>query len=153
MRRDYFTLDVDRGAGDTAKPVVTVSFDGPEDPFEDRLTDDSGAPLEADQVDVSYRLQDGEGLEPDATGVFAITNRITGDYVLEANVGGSAVLDLVEAARAYGNAADTDDDRYRVVVRIDGRETLAHEKSTFLVYDRDGELLRQHSLIPSGVEL
>ncbi|PSP96393.1 hypothetical protein BRC94_12820 [Halobacteriales archaeon QS_5_70_17] len=153
MRRDYFTLDVDRGAGDATKPVATVSFDGPEDPFEDRLTDDSGAPLAADQVDVSYRLREGEELDSDATGAFAITDRITGDYVLEANVGAGVVLDLVEAARAYGNAADTDDGRYRVVVRVDGREALAHEKSTFLVYDRDGELLRQHSLIPSGVEL
>jgi hypothetical protein len=152
MRRDYFTVEVDTGTEKATKPEVTVSFDGPEEPFENRLTDDSGAPLDAGQVDVSYRLRD-EDFGEDATGVFAVTNRITGDYVLEATVEASAIVDLVEAARTYGNADGTDDDRYRVVVRIDGRAALDHEKSTFLVYDRDGELLRQHSLIPSGVEL
>ena len=107
MRRDYFTLDVDRGAGDATKPVATVSFDGPEDPFEDRLTDDSGAPLAADQVDVSYRLREGEELDSDATGAFAITDRITGDYVLEANVEAGVVLDLdLPAAEHLGGSRD-----------------------------------------------
>jgi hypothetical protein len=30
---------------------------------------------------------------------------------------------------------------------------VEYDKSTFLVYNDEGNLLRQHSLIPSGVEL
>ncbi|MFC6835599.1 DUF5793 family protein [Halomarina ordinaria] len=152
MRRDYFTLDVDPGPEEGAKPVVTVDFDGPEGPFETRLTDESGETLDAARVDVAYRLQDPE-MGPGATGVFSITNRITGDYVLEVNVEATTVIDLVTAARAYGKAADIDDGRYQIAISIDDEQVATYDKSTFLVYDIAGELLRQHSLIPSGVEL
>jgi hypothetical protein len=143
MRRDYFTLEV---ATDSGKPEARVGFDGPAEGFEDRLTDDEGAPLSAGQIDVAYRLHGGE-YAPDAEGVLAISDRITGDFVLECNAAVETIRELVEAAREY------DGGRYRLVVTINGREALAHEKSTFLVYNRDGDLLRQHSLIPSGVEL
>jgi len=152
MRRDHFTLDVDTGPGEAEKPSVSIEFDGSTDAFEDRLTDEAGAPLGARQVDVSFRLLDGE-MDPDASGVFALTNRITGDFILECNAEAGAVRQLVEAARAYGNTADADEGRFTVTVFSNGREALSHEKSTFLVYDTDGDLLRKHSLIPSNVEL
>ena len=152
MRRDYFTLDVTTGPGEAEKPSVTVEFDGPAETLEDRLTDEKGAPLGAQRIDVSYRLLDGE-MGADATGVFALTTRITGDFILECNADAGAIRQLVEAARAYGNTANADDGRFAVTVYSNGREALAHEKSTFLVYDTDGDLLRQHSLIPSNVEL
>ncbi|MFC7154612.1 DUF5793 family protein [Halomarina halobia] len=152
MRRDYFTLEVDGGPGDGAKPVVTIEFIGPEGQFEDRLVDESGATLDSKRIDVTYRLREGE-MAPEATGVFAMTNRITGDYVFEVNVDGDAVLDLVHAAREYGKAAEIDDGRYQVAILAGDRQIASYDKSTFLVYDPDGELLRQHSLIPSGVEL
>ena len=82
-----------------------------------------------------------------------MTNRITGDFVLELNEDADDVLTFIRAAREYGHDADADDGRYRVEVRVDGEEAVAYEKQTFLVYDADGNLLRSHSLIPSGVEL
>ncbi|WP_254544411.1 DUF5793 family protein [Halomarina pelagica] len=152
MRRDYFTLDVDPGSEEGAKPVVDIEFIGPEGQFEDRLIDESGATLGSKQIDVSYRLRESE-MVPEAIGVFAMTNRITGDYVFEVNVDGGTVLDLVHAAREYGKAADIDDGRYQIAISTGDRQLVSYDKSTFLVYDLDGELLRQHSLIPSGVEL
>lgn len=143
MRRDYFTLEVATGP---EEPEARVGYDGPAEGFEDRLTDDAGAPLSPRQVDVAYRLQ-GQEYAPDAEGVLAVTNRITGEFILECNAGVDTVRELIEAAR------EVEDGRYRLVVTVNGREALAHEKSTFLVYNRDGDLLRQHSLIPSGVEL
>jgi hypothetical protein len=81
-----------------------------------------------------------------------VTNRVTGEFVLELNADADAVLEFIDAARAYGKTTD-DDVRYRVELSIDGEPLTEYGKSTLLVYDVDGNLLRQHSLIPSGVEL
>lgn len=156
MRRDYFTLDV-RGidwveeGGSPATPTVVIDFEGPADELEARLTGTDGELLSAGQIDVALRLQ-GDVDDEGTTGVVSVTNRVTGDFVLELNEEASDVLRFIRAARTYGKRSDSDE-RYRVVIRIDGEELTTYEKSTFLVYDREGSLLRQHSLIPSGVEL
>jgi len=156
MRRDYFTLDVrnlrdEEGPEEGGIPTVVIDFDGPDEQLTERLTDGSGAVLEAGDLDVSYRLH-GPVDDDDTDGVVAVTDRVTGDFVLELNADAGDVTRFVDAARAYGN--DTDDgNRYRVEVAIDGEPFTTYEKATLLVYDSDGGLLRGHSLIPSGVEL
>lgn len=156
MRRDYFTLDV-RGidwveaGGTPATPTVVIDFQGPADELETRLTGFDGKLLTAGQTDVALRLQ-GDLDEEGTTGVVSVTNRVTGDFVLELNEEAEDVLRFIRAARAYGNEADSDE-RYQVTIFSEGEELLTYDKSTFLVYDREGNLLRQHSLIPSGVEL
>lgn len=157
MRRDYFTLDVQgvdwvEADGEPAAPTVVIDFEGPPEEFERRLTDPDGELLEAEQTDVALRLQSELGDE-DARGVVSVTNRITGDFVLELNENAENVLEFIRAARAYGKEAEADEGRYRVKISIDGEELITYEKSTFLVYNREGNLLRQHSLIPSGIEL
>ncbi|MGQ4554705.1 DUF5793 family protein [Halobellus sp. GM3] len=158
MRRDYFELDVENiewveDGGDPRKPLVRIDFHGPDGALKARLSDPTGSFLDASETDVAFRLQDSLE-EPDAAGVVSVTNRITGDFVLELNESAADVLTFIRAAREYGRtAADSGDGRYRVEVRIDGEEAVVYEKQTFLVYDADGNLLRSHSLIPSGVEL
>ncbi|CCQ35554.1 uncharacterized protein Nmlp_1346 [Natronomonas moolapensis 8.8.11] len=147
MRRDYFTLET---AGVTAEeseePSVSITYEGPTDELETRLRRDDGQ-LDGDGVDVAYRLH--EPLDTDApAGVFAVSDRITGEYVLEVNATSAPVLSVVEAASADA------DGRYRLVIETDGGTRLAeYDKSTLLVYDGDGNLLRDRSLIPSGVEI
>lgn len=151
MRRDYFTLTVRRpeeADGDDV-PALLVDFEGPVTELSSRLEGEEG-PLQADSLDVNFRLLSALESE-DATGVLSITNRITGEFILELNAAADDVLSFVQAARAHED--DGDDDPYRLVVRADGETLGTYEKSTFLVYDPDGGLLRQHSLIPSGVEL
>lgn len=158
MRRDYFELDVDNvtwvdDSGDPKKPLVRIDFRGPREELERRLSDPSGGYLDAQETDVAFRLQDSLDTA-DAEGVVSVTNRITGDFVLELNQTADDVLTFIRAAREYGRTAvDSDDGRYRVEVSIDGDDVVVYEKQTFLVYDADGNLLRSHSLIPSGVEL
>ncbi|QIB73643.1 hypothetical protein GL213_11005 [Halogeometricum borinquense] len=159
MRRDYFELDVKHidwveEGGDPEKPLVRIDFHGPEGSLMDRLTDADGEHLDAAETDVAFRLQ-GDVNDPDATGVVSVTNRITGDFVLELNEDADDVLRFIRAAREYGKSeADVEDGQYRVEIRTDDdNDTVVYEKRTFLVYDADGNLLRGHSLIPSGVEL
>lgn len=153
MRREYFDLHVhntDRAAdGEPQKPTVVIDFDGPSEVLEARLAG-SDRFVDAEETDVNYRFhEDG----PEGRGVLSITNRITGDFVLELNADTDSVLEFIRAARAYGEATGSDEGRYQVTVRLDGNELLTHEKSTFLVYNHEGNLVRQHSLIPGGVEL
>ncbi|MDS0293293.1 DUF5793 family protein [Halogeometricum luteum] len=157
MRRDYFELDVKQidwveTGGSPEKPLVRIDFHGPEETLSDRLTDPDGELLDDAETDVAFRLQ-GSVDDPGASGVVSVTNRITGDFVLELNEDADDVLRFIRAAREYGKSADEEDGQYRVEIRRDGGETVVYEKRTFLVYDAEGNLLRGHSLIPSGVEL
>ena len=153
MRRENFDIHVSNtewvGAGDEpGKPTIAIEFDGPSERLRSRLVGTEGTVVGADETDVNYRFHaDGED-----EGVLSITNRITGDFVLELNATADGVLEFIRAARAYGDHTD-EDGRYRITVEEDGDRLLAHEKSTFLVYNEDGNLVRQHSLIPGGVEL
>lgn len=151
MRRDYFTLTVDGAAGSaTERPVVTVSYEGPTDQLEARLSKGDTI-LDDEEVDVAFRL-----LEPleddDPTGVVAIADRVTGEYAFELNADAVEIFEFIDAAREYGDASDTED-RYRIVVETDDETLATYDKSTLLVYDAEGNLLRSRSLIPSGVEI
>lgn len=156
MRREHFTLDVSNvdwveTDGDPQKPSVTIDFTGPVAMLRERLTGPDGEPLEAGTIDAVLRLQGPLG--EDTAGVVSLTNRITGDFILELNEDASNVLTFIRAARGYSEEETEDDGRYEVEIRLDGEEFVTYEKATFLVYDDEGNLLRQHSLIPSGVEL
>jgi hypothetical protein len=156
MRRDYFELDVrnvewvDAGA-DPRKPTVHIDFRGPTELLEERLTGREDDLLDAGETDVAFRLQ-GPVDDAETAGVVSVTNRITGDFVLELNEEAGDVLRFIRAARAYGQAGG-DDGCYDVEIRVDGDPLVTYEKRTFLVYDAEGNLLRSESLIPSGVEL
>lgn len=151
MRRDYFTSTVDDATGEGARqPVLTIEYDGPDGRLAERMQ--AGGTLRDDgDVDVAYRLKPEDG-EASGDGVLALADRVTGEYVLELNVPTADVYALVDAAREYGQSAETED-RYRIVLHADGDHLVTYEKSTLLVYDDAGELLRSRSLIPSGVEL
>ncbi|PSQ00540.1 hypothetical protein BRC89_02050 [Halobacteriales archaeon QS_4_70_19] len=150
MRRDYFTLDVGNLDAD-GPPTAHIRFDGPAEQLVDRLTGDDDEALSPEELDVAFRLQ-SPAEDENASGVVAVTNRVTGAFVLELNADADDVFRFIDAAREFGKDADREF-RYRVRVTADDEELLAHEMNVFLVYDPDGELLRGRSLIPSGVEL
>lgn len=157
MRREHFELTVENvdwvdEDGDPRQPTVHIRFDGPAEAFREQLSGVEGDLLAADETDVAFRLQMPLD-DADASGVVGVTNRITGDFVLELNEEAADVLRFIRAARAYGRASGDDDGRYRVEIEMDGEEVVAYEKSTFLVYDAEGHLVRRESLIPPGVEL
>jgi hypothetical protein len=150
MRRDYVTLDVRYTDPDGDQlPTAVLTVEGSADLLGERLVTAEGERLGADRIDVAFRLQTSVDDE-EATGVFSLSNRVTGEFVLEVNADAGTVLDLVETAR---DGPDGRDACYRVVVRQSDEEVAVYEKGTLLVYDEEGNLLRQRSLIPSGVEL
>lgn len=155
MRREHFNLEVSNvdwiDDGDPRKPVLSIRFEGDASTLRDRLVDSTDEPLDARDIDITVRLH-GSPDDRDADGVVAVTNRITGEYVFELNIGVGEILTFITAARRYGERTE-DTARYCARMTADDEEIVAYEKRTLLVYGSDGELLRQHSLIPSGVEI
>lgn len=144
MRREHFTAAV-RDA-ETGVPALRIESDGPDDGIASRFTDAGGNQFAAEDIDAALRLQDPPE-ENDATGVFSLTHRLTGEYLLEVNVPATEVLSLAQTA------CEDDDGSYRVHVDCGSGDAVDYDLTALFVYNRDGELLRQRSLIPSGVEL
>jgi hypothetical protein len=140
MRRDHFTLTVEhvdpRG---TDPPSLGVRYDGPAGTLTAHLAADGSLPS-GDDVDAAFRHVDAD------TGVFSLTRRLTGEFLLEAHADPEDVRALVAAARDRGGS-------YRIRIERPSDDDVVIEKETLLVYDPDGNLLRKDSLIPSGVEL
>lgn len=156
MRRDYFTLEARNiewveEDGEPQLPTVRVDFQGPETDLRAGFTRQDGSTLEAEETDISFRLQ-GEPDDGTAEGVVAVTNRVTGDFIFELNVDAEDVFRFLSAARRYAEETE-DTSRYRIELFLDGETFVTYEKDTFLVYTREGDLLRSQSLIPGGVEL
>ena len=148
MRRDHFTVEAEcLDPADTDSPTLDIVYDGPKETLTTQLTEDDGGLIPAEDVDAAFRFQ--EDYEADgATGVCSLTHRVTGEYLLEFNVEGDAIINLVDAARE-----ENDDATFWIRINRSDGDPIVYDLDSLLSYDAEGSLLRQHSLIPSGVEL
>ena len=157
MRRDYFTLEldgldwVDEGTK-PEKPALYINYEGPASLLQERLTGESAELVSESKIDVAFRYLTSVD-RSDARGVVSITDRVTGDYILELEATAGDMLAFVRGARLFGETTADEDDRYRIVLLVAGKKAVAYNKRTLLIYDQNGNLLREASLIPSGVEL
>lgn len=136
--------------GPPTRPTLTVQVKDQPDPVSEPSTT-MARPQLGDQVDVTFRLQEPP-TRPDAPGVLAVTNRVTGEFILEVPTNAAPINDLIAAAKRY--AVDTDHDAtYRLVLRADSSGVIDGAMRLLLVYRPDGTLLRRYSLIPAGIEL
>ena len=143
MRRDYFTIDIRPEPDDDGNPTIAIEYTGPSGGLRDRLTETAAASLDASELDVAFRHQaDSDG------GVLSLTDRMTGEFVFEVAAPVGAVDALVSAAQRHDG-----DGEYEVCLTDSGGKSLVYEKAVLLVYDEDGNLLRQRSLVPGSVEL
>lgn len=156
MRRDNFRLEVSNVAWleegeEPRQPTLTIRASVDEATLRERIDGDSDSAPSADDVDVTFRFRDGVD-DDGVTGVLAVADRVTGEFHLEINADGADVRRFVSAARRYAERTG-DTARYRTRILAGEEPVVDIEKRTLLVYSGDGELLRQHSLIPSGVEI
>lgn len=107
--------------------------------------------IDDDGIDVTYRIRDASGT--DVMGVLAVTDRVTGEYILELDVGADSIFAVT--AEASDRVERDGTGGYRLVIETDDGERLeaTYDKSTLLVYGENGDILRDRSLIPSGVEI
>lgn len=143
MRRD--TIDVTVSLPADGRPTLHVDVDDPAPDLAARLSGSTGEGLAAEDVDVTVRRIDDE------RGVLALADRLTGEFVIEAEVDLADVEALVRSIRE--SAEDPEDRQYRVrLTDADGKSVL-YDKRILLVYGADGGLSRTDSLIPGSVEL
>lgn len=156
MRREQFSLEVANVAwiesnAEPRLPTLTIEYEGDGEVLRERLRGANDNLATAGTADLAVRLQRSAD-SGEAEAVVALTHRLTGDYILEVTATPAVVLSFTKAARRYGEAANGGP-KYRARLVAGRDEVAVFEKETFLVYGPDGELLRQHSLIPGGVEL
>jgi hypothetical protein len=156
MRREQFSLGVTDVAwvdadADPRLPTVSIAYEGDPAEVRERLRGVTDEPATAEDADLAIRLQrSAESGEAEA--VLALTHRLTGDYILELTTDPETMLTFTRAARRYGELNESGP-WYRARILAGNEVAAEFEKETLLVYGPDGELLRQHSLIPGGVEL
>lgn len=105
-----------------------------------------------DTTDVEISLRYLRPATETETGVLALTDSITGQYVLECEGDTKPLPEFLQTARESVNYTDGRP-QYTVEIRaLDG--VMARFKTDLLrVYDGTGTLIRQDSLIPSDIEL
>ncbi|MFB6114584.1 MAG: DUF5793 family protein [Halodesulfurarchaeum sp.] len=106
---------------------------------------------DGEEVDVTFRFQ-APVSTPDTHGVLALSNNGTGDFILEVETPATPIQNLIVAVRRYADGTEHET-RYTVRLHVEEESVLTFEKELLLVYDPDGTLLRNHSLIPSGIEI
>lgn len=149
MRRDHFTVAVPNA--DTGQPMLDISYDGPSELLRQQLSDDAGDVFEPGTVDAAFRLQESLD-ESETDGVFSLTHRLTGEFLLEVNMAAGDLLSLIDTVRGESEEEE-EGSSYRIRIDPDDGDPIELEKAALFVYDADGDLLHQQSLIPSGVEL
>lgn len=117
----------------------------------DRLNGNGDELLPAKGIDVAFRYQSA-ATDADASGVLGVTNRMTGAYILEVTTAAELIHTVTDVATRYAETCGTDR-RYTLQLGTESDLITSYDKRTLLVYAQDGTLLRQHSLIPTGVEI
>jgi len=143
MRRDYFQTDIRPEPDDNGIPTIAITYQGPSGGLRDRLSETAETTLDSSELDVAFRHQAGGD-----AGVLSLTDRMTGEFIFEVSAPVDEVDALVEAAQRHDG-----DGVYEVRLTDSDGKSLVYEKETLLVYDEEGSLLRQRSLIPGSVEL
>lgn len=143
MDRESFDVSVHMSGDDW--PQLRIDATDTSADVAGRLAGPDGSDLPAEDVDVTFRETGGE-----RPGILAVSNRLTGEFLLEAPLEADRIASLVEAVI---ETDDADDRHYRLTISLGPATGTTYRKETLLVYDDQGNLLRARSLIPGGVEL
>lgn len=140
MHREDFTVRA--RSGDRGRPVIAIEYDGPAGRLAGALAEVNEGPIGPDDLEVSVRPAPATK----GGGVLAIAGAATGGYFLETPVDLHAVTGVTRAAR------DREVETVAVVLQpIDG-DPIEFDTRTILIYDDDGEIRHDRSLVPGGVQ-
>jgi hypothetical protein len=134
MRRDYFDVTLRSGTA----PELVVTYDGPDGELSNHIQ----TVRTADDIDVAFRHRTAD------SGVLSLTDRITGEFVLEATVSIETIDTVVSSAKQASDSSE-----YALRLIADGTEQITSHNQTLLVYSSDGDLLRDRSLVSESIEL
>lgn len=155
MRRDKLSVELVNAhcpeRSEPRPPRFVVRFDGPEAELASQFHNPGGSVYTPEQLDVSFREQPPSN-GPPSTGVFSVSDRLTGEFLFEVNASTGLIGAFSDAVRRYAETIDAPP-QYEVALWAAGTERAVFTKDTFLVFQQDGTLLRHHSVIPTSIEL
>ena len=105
-----------------------------------------------DTADIEISLRYLKASTETETGVLALTDSITGEYILECYGDIEPLPEFLQTARESAYHTDGTP-RYTVKIRAPNRVISRFKTDLLRVYDGTGTLIRQDSLIPSDIEL
>lgn len=154
MDREQLSITVqhtDEGDTDSSKqPLLCITCHGPASDLNDALPTPDGE-ISGECIDVAVRLQPPVENEPERA-VLSLSQRVTGQFILEAPLKTPRLWEFIDAANQYAAAVNTEH-CFSLRVQTHDEHVAIHDKRTLLVYDSNGVLLRTQSLIPHSIEI
>lgn len=132
-------------------PKLSLQCSEAEVALEERMMRSRCSQFSSDQIDVTFRYQTPVNAH-DPQGVLAISNNVTGDFILEVETPATTIQDFVGATCRWGDVTGRAS-TFQVRLECEDEEVASFEKRVFLVYNSDGTLLRHCSLIPIEIEI
>ena len=102
-----------------------------------------------DEIDVSLQLHSAVD-DMDARGTLALSDRTTGEYLIEMEVSAKRIFDFVLSVHQYADRVG-DEGEYGVTFEAENGTAMEYIVEPLLVYKMDGDLYRPKSLIPTWV--
>lgn len=132
-------------------PRLRLHLSMPEEVLADRFRNPAGSAYRPEDLDVYFR-ECSSTRATVSTGVLTVSDRLTGDLLIEGTISSTVIERLVYAVHQRADRA-SDPPTYVVELVVHGDDVAAFEKQALLVYDSDGNLLRERSVIPTHIEL
>ena len=134
-----------------SQPCLRLHITLSSDDLAERFQPGDGSTYRPSDLDLYFRDRSSSRAAVEG-GILTVSDRLTGDLLLEAVVNASVIERFVSAVRQY--AARTGNDRkYTVELQCEGTIATSFEKQIFIVYNAENELLRERSVIPAHIEL
>jgi hypothetical protein len=155
MYENHWTLNTDNtdwvDNNDSPQvPMLKISFDGSSSECWDYLGENSLVRRMPARVDVTFRLQarqDGFNVD----GILGVADS-RGEYIVECEGRGGQVVEVVDVANQYADRLN-DSSHYKLWIEANDGLIERWVESTLILYSAEGEILRDMSLIPPGLDI
>lgn len=136
--------------GVTLTPVLHLRFSGHSNELMAQLPNTGTGNEYPEDIDVAFQLQAPPD-DSDASGDLTVSDRLTGEYIIEFEVAAKRVFEFVRSVHEY---ADVTGNEVSYIVSLDAEDGTAMEfqNQVLIVRTTDGELYRTLSLIPTWVD-
>ena len=132
------------------RPELVFQFDGDDETLIDQLPDTGTGGDYPEEIDVTFQLHSAVN-NSDARGTLSLSDRTTGDYLIELEVSAQRIFDFVRAVHVYADEIGNEGG-YIVCLEAAGELAMEYIMEPLFVYKTDGDLYRARSLIPTWIE-
>ena len=131
------------------RPELVFQFDGDYETLIDQLPNTGTGGDYPEEIDVTFQLH--SAVDDSDRGTLALSDRTTGEYLIEMEVSANRIFEFVLSVHQYADKVGNEGE-YGVTFEAENGTAMEYIVEPLLVYQMDGELYRSRSLIPTWVE-